>query len=161
MVGGKIGGDRRLCDRFWYYSSGNIRSVPLNPHPIQIGGGIRSTQTIERYDQAGIDRFIIGTRALSDPNWVADTTNKARHEQVAEVTRTLKQLAKRYKCPIITASQLNDDGRARESRAISHDADVMLKINDESDGITIEKNRNGQRGYNLQLALNGENQRFQ
>jgi replicative DNA helicase len=92
---------------------------------------------------------------------VADTTNKARHEQVAEVTRTLKQLAKRYKCPIITASQLNDDGRARESRAISHDADVMLKINDESDGITIEKNRNGQRGYNLQLALNGENQRFQ
>ena len=92
---------------------------------------------------------------------VADTKNKPRHEQVAEVTRTLKQLAKRYNCPVITASQLNDDGKVRESRAIAQDADVLLKINDDSEGILIEKNRNGQRGYNLALNLNGEYQRFQ
>ena len=92
---------------------------------------------------------------------LADTRDKARHEQVAEVTRTFKQLAKRYQCPVLTASQLNDNGMVRESRAIAQDADVMLKISDESDAIIIEKNRNGQRGYKLDLALNGEKQRFE
>ena len=92
---------------------------------------------------------------------VSNTNNKARHEQVAEVTRTLKQLAKRYECPVITATQLNDDGKVRESRAISHDADVVLKIADDSQSITIGKNRNGQRGHVLPLSLNGEYQRFQ
>ena len=92
---------------------------------------------------------------------VGDTKDKARHEQVAEVTRTFKQLAKRYQCPVITASQLNDDGKVRESRAIAQDADVLLKIADDSESITIEKNRNGQRGYKLEISLNGEYQRFQ
>ena len=92
---------------------------------------------------------------------LTNINNKARHEQVAEVTRTLKQIAKRYQCPVITATQLNDDGRVRESRAISHDADVMLMIGDDSESILIQKNRNGQRGHVLPLSLNGEYQRFQ
>jgi len=91
---------------------------------------------------------------------VGDSKDKARHEQVAEVTRTFKQLAKRYQCPVLTASQLNDDGKVRESRAIAQDADVLLKINDDSESISIQKNRNGQRGWRLPLKLQGEYQRF-
>jgi len=86
--------------------------------------------------------------------------NKARHEQVAEVTRTLKQMAKRYQCPVLTASQLNDDGRVRESRAITHDADVFLKIDDDAESVLVGKNRNGERGTTLPIRMVGAYQRF-
>lgn len=38
--------------------------------PVEIGGGIRSRDTVERYLHAGIDRVIIGTRALESPEWL-------------------------------------------------------------------------------------------
>lgn len=40
--------------------------------PIQIGGGIRSGETIEYYLQAGVDYVIIGTKAVKDPDFVID-----------------------------------------------------------------------------------------
>jgi phosphoribosylformimino-5-aminoimidazole carboxamide ribotide isomerase len=38
--------------------------------PIQIGGGIRSMQTIEAYLAAGVEYLIIGTKAVKDPGFV-------------------------------------------------------------------------------------------
>lgn len=38
--------------------------------PIQIGGGIRSLETIEHYLQAGVSYAIIGTKAVNDPEFV-------------------------------------------------------------------------------------------
>lgn len=35
--------------------------------PIQIGGGIRSLETIEHYVKAGVSYVIIGTKAVKDP----------------------------------------------------------------------------------------------
>ena len=40
--------------------------------PIQIGGGIRSLQTIEHYLRAGVSYVIIGTRAVKEPAFVAE-----------------------------------------------------------------------------------------
>ena len=37
---------------------------------IQVGGGIRTLETIERYLDAGIDYVILGTRAVEDPPFV-------------------------------------------------------------------------------------------
>lgn len=92
---------------------------------------------------------------------VSGAKDLARHEQIAKVTRTLKQLAKRYKCPIVTASQLNDDGRLRESRAIGHDADVVLIIDPPEGEIGVAKNRSGEKGARLPLVMNGNLQRFE
>ena len=39
--------------------------------PIQIGGGIRSLETIEHYIRAGVSYVIIGTRAVKEPEFVA------------------------------------------------------------------------------------------
>lgn len=39
--------------------------------PVQIGGGIRSPETIEAYLQAGVRYVIIGTRAVREPEFVA------------------------------------------------------------------------------------------
>ena len=42
------------------------------PHlPIQIGGGIRSFETIEHYLSAGVKFLIIGTKAVTEPEFVA------------------------------------------------------------------------------------------
>lgn len=40
--------------------------------PIQIGGGIRSLETIERYLAAGVSYLIIGTQAVKQPSFVAE-----------------------------------------------------------------------------------------
>ena len=40
--------------------------------PVQIGGGIRSLETIEAYVKAGVTWVIIGTKAVKDPQFVID-----------------------------------------------------------------------------------------
>jgi phosphoribosylformimino-5-aminoimidazole carboxamide ribotide isomerase len=39
--------------------------------PIQIGGGIRSLETIEHYVKAGVSYVILGTKAVKEPEFVA------------------------------------------------------------------------------------------
>lgn len=40
--------------------------------PIQIGGGIRSLETIEAYVQAGVSWVILGTKAVKEPSFVRE-----------------------------------------------------------------------------------------
>jgi len=40
--------------------------------PVQVGGGVRTTETVEQLFRAGADRVVVGTRALEDPEWLAD-----------------------------------------------------------------------------------------
>jgi phosphoribosylformimino-5-aminoimidazole carboxamide ribotide isomerase len=37
--------------------------------PCELGGGVRDEQTIRRWLEAGLDRLVVGTRALKDPDW--------------------------------------------------------------------------------------------
>ncbi len=84
--------------------------------------------------------------------------NESREREVARISGGLKQLAKELDCPVLTASQLNETGQTRESRAIIQDSDALLYIAE--DGIKIGKLRNGRRNDVLPLYLNGELQRF-
>jgi replicative DNA helicase len=83
---------------------------------------------------------------------------ESREEEVARVSGSLKQLAKELSCPVISATQLNEAGQSRESRAIEQDADAAFYIVD--DGIKVTKLRNGVRNDLLPLQLNGAFQRF-
>jgi len=38
--------------------------------PIEVGGGIRSDETVQRYLDAGASRVVIGSRALREPGWL-------------------------------------------------------------------------------------------
>ncbi len=84
--------------------------------------------------------------------------NETREEEVARASGGLKQLAKELNCPVLSASQLNEEGKTRESRAIAQDADAVLII--APDGIKIVKMRNGIRDSILPLQLDGRFQRF-
>jgi phosphoribosylformimino-5-aminoimidazole carboxamide ribotide isomerase len=42
---------------------------------VQVGGGIRSTDVIERLFDAGADRVVVGTRAIEEPDWLAHVSS--------------------------------------------------------------------------------------
>jgi len=70
---------------------------------------------------------------------VTPTSNKdMREQQVAHVSRSLKRLAGKLKCPVIALSQLNEDGKVRESRAIAQDANLILNLTRDEDVLTLK-----------------------
>ncbi len=99
-----------------------------------------------------------------------------RHEQIADISRMLKQLTRELKIPIVVLSQVGrqSDGALpklsdlRESGAIEQDADVVILLHRKSDSedliqdteVLVAKNRNGATGK-LHLGFNKEIVRFE
>jgi phosphoribosylformimino-5-aminoimidazole carboxamide ribotide isomerase len=44
--------------------------------PIQVGGGIRNIETIHAYQSSGVDRVVVGTAALHDPDFLSVIAQK-------------------------------------------------------------------------------------
>jgi len=89
-----------------------------------------------------------------------------REREVADISRKLKRLALELKIPVIAVSQLNEQGRLAQSRAIGHDADIVLKL-EESDSenafaldVLIAKHRSGARNKRVTLEFFGEYMQF-
>jgi replicative DNA helicase len=118
-----------------------------------------SAHCIRLKETRGLDMVVIDyLQMVSAPR----VKGQNREQEVAGISRQCKQLAKRLKCPVVTATQLNEQGQSRESRAIEHDADNVLMISDDGDNSSIQfwKCRNGERGKQFLARLNGEFQRF-
>jgi replicative DNA helicase len=81
-----------------------------------------------------------------------------REQQVSDIARKFKNLATKLKVPVITGSQLNDDGKVRESRAIKQHSNQLVFIKHTSDKsmIFVDKNRRGPRNYAFQVTMDGE-----
>lgn len=74
-----------------------------------------------RYDVVLVDYL----QLIEEPN---ARKNDNRETILASISRRLKKVAVRTGTHILTASQLNDNGKLRESRAIGQDADTVLMI---------------------------------
>lgn len=46
------------------------RIVKASRVPLQVGGGLRSSELIRRAVDAGVERVIVGTKAIKDPKWL-------------------------------------------------------------------------------------------
>ena len=46
------------------------------PGPTEIGGGIRDADTIDDLVSAGVDRIIVGTKAVKEPEWLAEMADR-------------------------------------------------------------------------------------
>lgn len=55
----------------------------------------------------------------------------SREQQIAHIGRSLRMIAKKFKVPVIALSQLNEDGKIRESRAVAHDAHVVFMLEED------------------------------
>lgn len=44
--------------------------------PVEVGGGIRNMECVDKYLNAGISRVILGTSALKNPNFVKSAVEK-------------------------------------------------------------------------------------
>ena len=110
--------------------------------PIQIGGGIRSLETIEHYVRAGVDFVIIGTRAVKDPAFVAEACEAfpgkvivgldARDGRVAtdgwaEVTDVLAaDLARQFESDGVAAIVYTDIARDGMMQGVNVEATVAM-----------------------------------
>ena len=118
-----------------------------------------SGHCIRLQETAGLDLVVIDyVQMVASPR----IKGQSREQEVASISRACKQLAKRLKCPVITATQLNEANQARESRAIEHDADNMFVIEHKDNATTIQawKCRNGVRGAIFAAEMDGLHQKF-
>lgn len=110
--------------------------------PIQIGGGIRDLATIKSYIDAGVSYCIIGTKAVHDPDFVAEACKAfpgkimvgldAKEGMVAingwaEVTNhNVIELAKRFENDGVTAIIYTDIGRDGMMQGVNIEATQEL-----------------------------------
>jgi replicative DNA helicase len=89
--------------------------------------------------------------------------DSTREREVAEVSRGLRLLAMELKCVLFAITQLNESGKARESRAIGQDATAVLvvKVEDEEyREVSIPIQRNGPCGVSTSMRFNGRTASF-
>lgn len=132
---------------------------------------------IER-EHGGVDLVVIDYLQLMQiPNYKEGRTN-----EISEISRSLKAMAKEFNCPVIALSQLNRgletrpnkrpiNSDLRESGAIEQDADIIMFVyrdevyNEDSPHkgiaeIIIGKHRNGEIGT-VRAAFQGKYSRFE
>ena len=86
-----------------------------------------------------------------------------REREVAEVSRSLRLLGLELQCLVIGITQLNEQGKARESRAIQQDATCIMAIEidgEESRKVSIPFQRNGPCGVSTHIRFNGRTASF-
>lgn len=88
--------------------------------------------------------------------------NETREQHVSEIVRRLKALALQLNVAVATASQLNEEGKLRESRAIGMHSDHVWIIRRSEDGdlLSMDKVRDGERGIAIPLLMRGAISRF-
>ena len=52
------------------------RIISESDVPVEVGGGIRDEATIKELIDIGVDRVIIGTKGIKEPDWLAEMVNK-------------------------------------------------------------------------------------
>jgi len=116
----------------------------------------------------GIKIAVLDYMQLVEP----DDKKSQRERQVAEVSRSMKLLAKELRIPIVIACQLNRQSAnekrkprlsdLRESGSIEQDADIVLMLHESEDGeseIVVAKHRGGRCGL-IPVVFDKPNFRF-
>ncbi len=134
-------------------AASDVASLPLR---VWSPAGVPHSQlrAISRRDQAlhGLGLLVVDYIGLIRPT----DARRPRHEQVAEISQSLKNIAKELSIPVLALSQLNREAdgseprlsNLRESGAVEQDADVVLLLHPSDDGVQLicAKHRHGEVG---------------
>ncbi len=91
-----------------------------------------------------------------------------REQEISFIGAECKRMSNELGIPVIAPTQLNDDGKVRESRALKHHAAVYLVIEEGDESkrpplqprILCAKNRDGERDWSMPYKLIGDIQAF-
>jgi len=147
---------RRMKQGIAHFSKMNLRIESEHTDWESIESAAREAHGKGQLDVLIVDYIqLVHLRALGK--------NETREQHVSEIARRLKGLALQLNICVGTASQLNDEGRLRESRAISHHSDHVwiLENGDKSKFLQIDKNRNGERDKAVPVVMHGHIARFE
>jgi len=64
-------------------------------------------------------------------------TKDNREQQIAGISHELRSIARETHMPMIVLSQLNDEGKLRESRVIAHNANIVAKVEVDGNVVTV------------------------
>ena len=145
----------------------NARTLPVYLDDTA-GQSITTLSRRARQMKADLDIGLLVVDYLQLMSGSANTAKSGREQQISEISRGLKMLAKELKIPVIALSQLNrgleyrDDKRPmladlRESGAIEQDADIIMFLyresyydseatDERSTELIVAKHRNGENG---------------
>lgn len=132
--------------------------LKLHQLPLEIVDGIAEIDEIE----ANINRYTGENRAdiivVDYLQIISFDGVESREGQLSEIARRLKLVALKNNVIVLTASQLNDEGRLRESRAIGMHSDQVVYIEHikEKSRLTVKKNRRGARNYTTEIIMRGD-----
>ena len=121
----------------------------------EIDGAVRELVAKGKADLVIVDYIqLVHLRSLG--------SNETREQHVSEIAKRLKNLALQLNIAVATASQLNDDGKLRESRAIGHHSDHVWMISHGKEGswLLVDKNRGGERNVSLPVQMQGATAQF-
>jgi len=145
-------------------AAGRLSKAPvyIDDSGDQTAGQIRA-KARRMVQQHGVKLFVVDYLQLVTAPEVRKNDN--REQEVSHIASSFKAAAKELKVPFLTLSQLNDDGKLRESRAIGQHADgIWVLDNDEKvEGLVhlvVRKQRNGPTGK-IPLTFRKEYTRFE
>lgn len=111
--------------------TGEIADAPLYvfDEPVMTTEDVRSRcQRLKA--ERGLSLAIVDYLQLLTP---LDSFRDNREQQVASMGRAIRVMAKELDVPVLVLSQINDDGKLRESRAVGHDAHAIMKLLEEDE----------------------------
>ena len=124
--------------------------------------GDQSINWIEAKAMSQNDKGQIDAIALDYWQLIESPEHKEELKRLNYTSRRLKTLAKVVKAPVITGSQLNDDLKTKDSKAMIADANILVRITTgNKPGLVVDKSRNSRRGQFIPIGFNGDNQRFE
>ncbi len=130
------------------------------------------------YQRHGLSLIVVDYLQLIDTPHDRGKQQRSRQEEVANISRGLKLLARELKCPVLALSQLSRNAERKESKnskitmadlresgAIEQDADIILILNKQDDGsdvvtLNIAKNREGESDVDVQLLFEKQYSKF-
>jgi replicative DNA helicase len=125
--------------------------------PLFVASNVAELSAIGALIRAAVRKEKVALVAV-DYLQIIESPGDSRENKMSEAARYLKALASTENVAIITASQVNEDGRLRESRAIGHHANLVLAIGDGE--IECRKFRRGPWQWSVPANLKGAVSRF-
>ena len=122
--------------------------------PVEIGGGIRNRDTVQRYLNAGVDRVIIGTRALESPEWLAELADEFPGRIAAGVDASEGLVAVRG---WVEVSQITTDALAAKLKGMKLAAVIFTDISKDGtlEGPAVESTRAFAEAMGLPVIASG------